>query len=83
MFPSYRNQSVDLLCKSTDWFLYIMGTLVVKKLILNYVKAYSELFRNARLYKMETSLEENVFVEFVKPRRFFPGVTLVHNVSKY
>ena len=22
MFPSYRNQSVDLLCKSTDWFLY-------------------------------------------------------------
>ena len=22
MFPSYRNQSFDLLCKSTDWFLY-------------------------------------------------------------
>ena len=22
MFPSYRNQSVDLLCKSIDWFLY-------------------------------------------------------------
>ena len=22
MFPSYRNQSVDLLCKSADWFLY-------------------------------------------------------------
>ena len=22
MFPSYRNQFVDLLCKSTDWFLY-------------------------------------------------------------
>ena len=22
MFPSYRNQSVDLLCKSTDWFLH-------------------------------------------------------------
>ena len=22
LFPSYRNQSVDLLCKSTDWFLY-------------------------------------------------------------
>ena len=22
MFPSYRNQSVDLLCKSTEWFLY-------------------------------------------------------------
>ena len=22
MFPSYRNQLVDLLCKSTNWFLY-------------------------------------------------------------
>ena len=22
MFPSYRNQSVDLFRKSTDWFLY-------------------------------------------------------------
>ena len=22
MFPSYRNQSVDLLWKSIDWFLY-------------------------------------------------------------
>ena len=32
MFPSYRNQSVDFQCKSTDWFLYVMGALVVKKL---------------------------------------------------
>ena len=31
MFPSYRKQSVDLLCKSTDWFLYD-GTLAVKGL---------------------------------------------------
>ena len=22
MLPSYRNLSVDLLCRSTDWFLY-------------------------------------------------------------
>ena len=22
MFPSYRHQSIDLLCKSTDWCLY-------------------------------------------------------------
>ena len=21
-FPSYRNQSIDLICKSVDWFLY-------------------------------------------------------------
>ena len=31
MFPSYRNQSVDLQSKSTDWF-FMMGTLVVKGL---------------------------------------------------
>ena len=29
MFPSYRNQSIDLLRKSIDWFLY-MRTLNVK-----------------------------------------------------
>ena len=22
VLPSYRNQSIDLLCKSIDWFLY-------------------------------------------------------------
>ena len=22
MFPSYGNQSIDLMCKSIDWFLY-------------------------------------------------------------
>ena len=31
MFPSYRNQSVASLCKSTDWFLYD-GSMVVKGL---------------------------------------------------
>ena len=25
MFPSYRNQSVDLLCKSTDWLLGLIS----------------------------------------------------------
>ena len=33
MFPSYRKQSDDLLCKSTDWFLYD-GNMVVKGLII-------------------------------------------------
>ena len=32
LFPSYRNQSVDLQKKSTDWF-YKMRKLVVKRLI--------------------------------------------------
>ena len=26
MFPSYRNQSINLLYKSIDWFLYDMNT---------------------------------------------------------
>ena len=33
MFPSYRNKSVDLLFKLTDWSgFYMMGKLVVKGL---------------------------------------------------
>ena len=37
MFPSYRNHSVVLLCKSADWF-FMMGTMVVKGLsnLINY-----------------------------------------------
>ena len=42
MCPSYRNQSVDLLCKSNHWFV-MMRTLVVKGLI---VKNSNHLFRN-------------------------------------
>ena len=28
----YRNQSIDLLCKSMGWFLYMIGTSVMKEL---------------------------------------------------
>ena len=34
MLPSYRNQSIDLLSKSIDWFLY-EATLALNGLILN------------------------------------------------
>ena len=51
MFQSYRNQSVDLQSKSTDWFLltrfYMMGTLVVNKLKSN----SEELTRNEERVK--------------------------------
>ena len=30
MFPSYRNQSIDVHCKSIDWFLYA-GSIGMKK----------------------------------------------------
>ena len=38
MFPSYRNQSVDLLCKSNQLTgFYMMGALVVKGLMENFI----------------------------------------------
>ena len=43
MFPSYRNQSVDLQSKSTDWF-YMMGTLAVKGLSQLYAFFYKKHF---------------------------------------
>ena len=43
MFLSYRNQSVDLLCKSADWFLYDenIGHLRVKSGSLTHFKPMS------------------------------------------
>ena len=38
MFPSYRNQSVDLLRKSMTRF-YMMGTLIVKGLSKTYINS--------------------------------------------
>ena len=32
MLPAYRNQSIDLQCKSIDWFLYV-GSIEMKKVI--------------------------------------------------
>ena len=29
VFPTYGSQSIDLLCKTIDWFLYIMKTLAL------------------------------------------------------
>ena len=47
MFPIYRNQSIDLYCKSIDWFLYDeehwslmglrIGKLSVKRVIFDHV----------------------------------------------
>ena len=31
VFPPYRNQSIDLLCKSIDWFLYESNTGILPK----------------------------------------------------
>ena len=40
LLPSYRNHSIDLLRKSTDWFLYesINGTEWVKQLLAFYIR---------------------------------------------
>ena len=34
IFPLFRNQPVDLLSKSIKWLFFMMGTLVVKRLII-------------------------------------------------
>ena len=36
MFPSYRNQSIDLQCKLIDWFLY-EGNIDMKKVKQTFV----------------------------------------------
>ena len=40
MFPSYRNQSIDLQSKSTNWFLYDgeIGRYRIKPLMHNVLK---------------------------------------------
>ena len=40
VLPLYRNRSIDLLCKSIDWFLYegITGTEWVKQLLAFYIR---------------------------------------------
>ena len=46
MFPSYRNQSVDLLCKSADWFLYdgnIGRQRVLRIIVLHHCKVTWEI----------------------------------------
>ena len=37
MFPSYRNESTDLLCKSADWFLYEGNTAQLTYLFLLFI----------------------------------------------
>ena len=52
VLPSYRNQSIDLLCKSIDWFLYEgkTGTYWVTAEILIFASLYRLFcgFKNAR-----------------------------------
>ena len=46
MFPSYRNRSVDLLCKSADWFLYdgnIGRQRVLRIIVLHHCKVTWEI----------------------------------------
>ena len=47
VLPSYRNQSIDLVCKSIDWFLYegstgIQWVNTVEMLIFHCIYAFNE-----------------------------------------
>ena len=38
--PSYRNQSIDLLCKSIDWFLYDGNFELMKATVGNHIQKF-------------------------------------------
>ena len=51
MFPSYRNQSIDLHYKSVDWFLYEVNIAMkkVKQQITSHL-VYNNLFKKLKYY---------------------------------
>ena len=74
MFPSYRNQSVDLLCKSTDWFLYY-GNIGPKGLIFSGTRHRCQLhgiyggyyvFRPLVFFASSGTLSRGYFTKFLK-----------------
>ena len=66
MFPLYRNQLVDLLCKSTDWFL----TLVVKG--LNNASSLSSIilwhFLWIQVFLLKPKIRLNAITEMMRQR---------------
>ena len=57
MLQSYRNQAIDLQCKSSDWFLYVqcnIGLTWVKDQHTREISVF-ELFHDGRLYHTATS----------------------------
>ena len=61
MFPSYRNQSVHLQIKSTDWFLY--GGNIVKRSI-------SFSWKSIFLDSESLNLMEKIIEQIKKPMKF-------------
>ena len=50
---SYRSQSIDLLCKSVDWFLYDNGP---RHEIINNIKSFSSLEHGPKSDKIISTL---------------------------
>ena len=52
MLPSYRNQSIDLLCKSIDLFLYEdhTGSEWINQIFLNIMNSFLNIMKSALIY---------------------------------
>ena len=64
MFPSYRNQSVEFLCKSTDWFLYD-GNIGRKKVKFSQYRSIPKVSLNDFTYGKPTIGRRLVFLYFM------------------
>ena len=58
-FPSYRNQSIDLISKSIDWFLYngIKGFITCKTSQSNLKKTRTQYFLSKRNYMWQSCID--------------------------
>ena len=65
---SYRNHSIDLLCKSMDWFLYDNGLRHEK---VNHVLAWEQF---SSQYIMQTNISISVHISKPCGPRFYPSI---------
>ena len=97
MFLSYRNQSVVLLCKSADWFLYYknIGRQKVKRTILHISlqKFFKPIhFQHKRQMFLEKTLEQGALIlysrqkappHFLKVGRMLDDSVAIYNVGSH
>ena len=74
MFQSFRNQSVDLLCKSTDWFLYD-GNIGRQKVKSSEKHRFSYKLDSLNIWKrnLATIFTKNMYFK----RRYFSSLQIV------
>ena len=74
VLPSYRNQSIDLLCKSIDWFLYEGNTGINMTLIRGISGEACNNFSLGNRLKM--SKINRGFIVFMVIQKYFSRVAI-------